>query len=328
MKDSVSVGNAPLTKKALTQNSLKYKMKKYGNLLPFYLPAVVVAFIFCYLPMLGLVMAFKDEPKILGAGSPIQAIIDAPFNHLANFRYIFSKPDFLHALKNTLIISGLKIVIIFPLPIILAIMLTEIRGKKMARGLEIAMYLPHFLSWITIDTIFMSLLSQSSGLVNNVLAALGFERQAFVTNNDTFRGVVVGLSAWKDVGWSTITYIAAITALDPALSEAAQIEGASKMQRIRYIILPGISATIAVLFIMRIGYVMDAGFEQIFILYTPFVQEKGDILGTYSYRLIRGALIPEYRLSSAIGLFNSCIAMLLILGGNYLSRKLFQRGIW
>lgn len=326
-QENAATRNASTKKSKRSDFTLKEKMKRYGNLLPFYLPAMLVAFVFCYLPMLGLVMAFKEEPQLLGYDSPIRAIFDARFNNFENFKYIFSKPEFLHALGNTLIISGLKIIVIFPMPIVLAIMLTEIRGKRMARTLEIAMYLPHFLSWITIDTIFISLLSPS-GLVNNVLYSLGFARREFVTSNDYFRGVVVGLSAWKDIGWSTITYIAAITALDPALSEAAQIEGATKMQRIWYIILPGISATIAVLFIMRIGYVMDAGFEQIFILYTPFVQETGDILGTYSYRLIRGALIPEYRLSSAIGLFNSCIAMVLILGGNYISRKLFSRGIW
>lgn len=306
----------------------KSQYSSYSNLFPFYIPAAVFAIIFAYLPMLGLVMAFKENPNLIKYDSAIQGIINAPFNGLENFKYIFSKPDFLFALKNTLAISLLKIGITFPLPIVLAIMLTEVRGKKMVKTLEVVMYLPYFLSWVIVNNIFITLLSPSIGIVNNVLSALGFDKVPFVTSNATFRGTVVFLSAWKDIGWSTLTYIAAIMTIDTALSEAAQIDGASKMQRIFNIILPSIAPTIAVIFILRIGYLMDAGFEQIFILYTPFVQQTGDILGTYSFRLIRGSLIPQYSISAAIGMFNSIIALILILGGNMLSRKFFHRGIW
>jgi putative aldouronate transport system permease protein len=310
------------------KTALKSQFRNYKNLFPFYIPAIFFALIFSYLPMMGLIMAFKDNPNLIRYDSAIEGIIKAPFNQLENFKYIFSKPDFLFALKNTLIISFLKIAITFPLPIILSILLTEVRGKKMVKTLEIVMYLPYFLSWVIVDNIFITLFSPSVGLVNNILSTLGFEKVSFVTSNDYFRGTVVFLSAWKDIGWSTLTYIAAIMTIDPALSEAAEIDGASKMQRIMFIIIPGIAATIAVLFILRIGYVMDAGFEQIYILYTPFVQETGDILGTYSFRLIRNSLIPQYSISSAIGMFNSMVALVLVLGGNFLSRKLFHRGIW
>ena len=309
--------------------TFKDRMKKMGSLIPFYIPAMVVALIFCYVPMFGLIMAFKEEPNMY-VGDPVQAILNAPFNDFENFKVIFSKPEFAQALVNTLIISALKIVIVFPLPIILAIMLTEIRGKRVSKALEILMYLPHFLSWVTIDMIFLTLLSPEIGLANGVLADLGFDKISFLTDPTKFRGSVVFLSAWKDVGWSTITYIAAITVIDPALNEAAELEGATKMQRIWHITLPEISATIAVLFIMRIGYVMDAGFEQIYLIYTPDVSSTGEILGIYSYHLFNSVSgsQTQYRLSASIGMFNSMIGLALILVGNFISKKFFHRGVW
>lgn len=316
-------------KKEKTGFTFKDRMKKMGSLIPFYIPAMIVALIFCYVPMAGLIMAFKEEPNMY-VGNPIQAIFEAPFNHFENFKIIFSKPEFSQALVNTLVISALKIVIVFPLPIVLAIMLTEIRGKRVSRALEIVMYLPHFLSWVTIDMIFLTLLSPNIGLVNGLLADLGFDKVEFLTDPTKFRGSVVFLSAWKDVGWSTVTYIAAITVIDPALNEAAELEGASKMQRIWHITLPSISSTIAVLFIMRIGYVMDAGFEQIYLIYTADVQSTGEILGIYSYHLFNqiSGSSTQYRLSAAIGLFNSFIGLALILIGNFISKKFFHRGVW
>lgn len=314
--------------KSRTGFRFRDRMKKMGSLIPFYIPAMVVALIFCYIPMLGLIMAFKEEPNMY-AYDPIEGILNAPFNNFENFKVIFSKPEFLQALTNTLIISGLKIAIVFPLPIILAIALTEIRGKRMARWLEIVMYLPHFLSWVTIDMIFLTLMSTDIGFFNDLLVNLGFEKIAFITDPDYFPWTIVFLSAWKDVGWSTITYIAAITVIDPALYEAAELEGASKMQRIWHITLPCIAPTIAVLFIMRIGYVMDAGFEQIYLLYTPNVQSTGEILGIYSYRLFTDQSTgTQFRLSSAIGMFNSFIGLILILVGNWISKKFFHRGVW
>lgn len=316
-------------KKKTSKSGFTAQLKKYGGLFPFYIPAAVFAIVFAYIPMMGLIMAFKENPNLMGSSSAAAGILEANWVGLEHFKQIFTQPDFLNALRNTLVISVLKIVIVFPLPIILAIFISEMKAKGLKRGLQITMYLPYFLSWATIGGIFIVILNKETGIVNNLLEFLGRSRVDFITGNKTFQGVLVGTTAWKDLGWSAITYVAAITALDTGLNEAAKIDGASKFQQIRYITLPGIMPTVAVMFILRIGYIMDAGFEQVFVFYSPFVQQSGDILGTYTYRLVRQAsLIPQYALSTAIGFFNSVVALILVLGGNVISKKLFHKGVW
>lgn len=305
------------------------QLKRNGNLFIFYIPAVVFAILFYYTPMLGLIMAFKENPNLFGSSSAIAGILEAKWVGLENFKTIFSNPQVLNALRNTLIISSMKILIVFPIPIALAILISEMKGKIVKKSLQLTMYLPYFLSWATIGGIFIAILNKETGLVNNILEWLGHERVNFVTNNSTFRSVIVSTTAWKDIGWSTITYLAAITALDRNQLEAAKIDGASKWQQIKYITLPGIMPVVAVMFILRIGFLMDAGFEQVFVFYSPFIQESGDILGTYTYRLIRqSALIPQYALSTAVGFFNSIVALILVVGGNFVSKKFFNKGIW
>lgn len=309
--------------------SFRNQIKQQGNLFVFFIPAIVFAVVFSYIPMSGLIMAFKENPNLFGSETAIQGILDAKWVGFENFVKVFSKKEVLRALRNTLIISSLKIVIIFPMPIILAILLNEMRGKVVKKSLQIAMYLPYFLSWAIIGGIFTTILNKDSGMVNNFLDFFGHERVPFITSNATFRSVLVTTSAWKDIGWSTITYMAAITALDRNQVEAAKIDGASKWQQIRYVTLPGIMPVIAVMLILRIGSLMNAGFEQIFILYSPYIQETGDILGTYTYRMVREtALIPQYSLSTAVGLFDSVVALILVVSGNFISKKFFNRGIW
>lgn len=306
-----------------------HQMKKYGNLFIFYIPAAVFALVFAYIPMLGLIMAFKENPNLMGSSSAITGILEADWVGFSHFKQIFSQPDFLRALRNTLLISAYKIIIVFPLPIILAILISEMRGRVYKKVMQVIMYLPYFLSWATIGGIFIVILNKQTGVVNNILQILGHDRLDFITNNQFFRSILVTTTAWKDIGWSAITYIAAITALDVSLTEVAKIDGASKFQQIRYVILPSIMPTIAVMFILRIGYIMDAGFEQVYVFYSPFVQQSGDILGTYVYRLVRQAsLIPQYALSTAVGFFNSVVALILVVSGNFISKKLFNRGIW
>lgn len=311
------------------KTSKKKVSRQNTGLFVFYIPAVVFALIFSYVPMAGLVMAFKENPNLMGSASAIQGILDAKWVGVENFIKIFSKQEVLNALRNTLIISTLKIVIVFPMPIALAILINEMKGRIVKKSLQISMYLPYFLSWATIGGIFIALLNKDTGLVNNFLNMFGHERIPFVTSNDTFRSVLVTTTAWKDIGWSTITYIAAITALDRNQIEAARIDGASKWQQIRYVTLPGIMPVVAVMLILRIGSIMNAGFEQVFVFYSPYVQQSGDILGTYTYRLIReAALIPQYSLSTAVDFFNSIISLILVVTGNFISKKCFNRSIW
>lgn len=309
--------------------SLRTQFKNKGSLFVFYIPAVAFSILFSYIPMMGLIMAFKENPNLFGSSSAIAGILDADWVGLDNFKKIFGQPEVISALRNTLIISIQKIVIVFPMPIILAILISEMKGKVVKKGLEFTMYLPYFLSWATIGGIFIAILNKETGLVNNMLYWLGHDRISFVTSNSTFRSVMVSTTAWKDIGWSTITYIAAITALDRNQVEAAKIDGATKWQQIKFVTLPGIMPVIAVMLILRIGGIMNAGFEQIFVFYSPFIQESGDILGTYTYRLIRqSSLIPQYALSTAVGFFNSVVALILVVGGNFISKKFFNKGIW
>lgn len=326
MKESQKIAKTAVPSK---WQNFRFRMKQYGNLFVFYIPGVVFAVLFAYIPMLGLVMAFKENPNLFGSSTAVQGILDAAWVGLDNFKKIFSQSQVLNALRNTLIISSLKIVIVFPIPIILAILINEMKGRFVKKTLEVTMYLPYFLSWATIGGIFIAILNKDTGLVNNILNWLGHERVAFTTSNSTFRAVMVATSGWKDVGWSTITYMAAITALDRNQVEAARIDGATKWQQIRYVTLPGIMPVVATMLILRIGGIMNAGFEQIFVFYSPFIQETGDILGTYTYRLIRqSALIPQYSLSTAVGFFNSVVALILVIAGNFVSKKFLNKSIW
>ncbi len=305
------------------------QMKQYGNLFLFYIPAIVLVVIFSYIPMAGVIMAFKKNPNLLGSSSAIQGILDADWIGFKNFEKIFTDPDIISALRNTLIISMQKIVILFPIPIVMAICINEMRGKIVKKSLQAVMYIPHFLSWITVSGIFITLLSYDTGIVNNLMQFFGFDRIPFVTSNDTFRGVLVVSAAWAYLGWNTIVYVSAITALDRDLIEAAKIDGASKWQQIIHVTLPGILPTIAVMFILRIGGIMDAGYDQVLAMYSPYIKESGDILGTYTFRLVKEAgLLPQYALSTAVGLFNSVVGLVLVLSGNFISRRLFKRGLW
>lgn len=274
-------------------------------------------------------MAFKENPNMLRAGNPVQAILDADWVGLSNFRTMFSEPEIFQAIKNTLEISLLQIVIVFPIPIALAILINELRGKRVKRSLQFTMYIPHFLSWVTVAGIFGAVLSQSTGLVNNIMEFLGHDRVAFMSNKDTIRGVLISTHAWKNIGYSSMTYMAAILALDLDQFESAKIDGATKWQQIMHITIPGILPTIAVMFVLRVGGLMEAGFEQIYVMYSAYTKESIDILGTYTYRLIReSGLRPEYALSTAVGLFNGLIAVTLVLTSNWFSKKFLKSGLW
>lgn len=305
------------------------KFKKYAPLYLFFIPSAAFVIIFKYLPMAGLIMAFKENPNMLAASSPVQAILKADWVGLQNFKDMFSDPEIIQALKNTLIISIQKIVLVFPIPIALAVLINELRGHVIKKSLEFTMYIPHFLSWVTVGGIFGAILSENTGLVNNILEFFGHQRIAFVSNKDTIRGVLVISHAWKNIGYSSIVYMSAILALDTNQFEAAKIDGATKWQQIRYITLPGIMPTIAVMFVMRVGSLMEAGFEQIYVMYSAYTKETIDILGTFTYRLIRDSgLRPQYALSTAVGLFNGVIALVLVLSSNYLSKKFLKSGLW
>lgn len=304
-------------------------LRKYAPLYFFFIPSMIFVVIFKYFPMVGLVLAFKENPNMLRTDNPLKTIFEADWVGWANFKEMFSEPEIVQAIINTLEISLLKLVLVFPIPIALAILINELRGKRVKESLQFTMYIPHFLSWVTVGGIFGAILSQNTGLVNNILEFFGHERLAFVSNKDTVRGVLVTTHAWKNIGYSSMTYMAAILALDTNQFEAAKIDGATKWQQILHVTLPGILPTIAVMFVLRVGGLMEAGFEQIYVMYSAYTKETIDILGTYTYRLIReSGLRPQYALSTAVGLFNGIIAVTLVLTSNWFSKKFLKSGLW
>ena len=300
------------------------KVSKHKQLIPFVLPAILFALIFCYLPMAGIVIAFKENPNFLRY-DVLEALQRADWT-LEHFEMIFSDPEIFRVVRNTLIISVMKIVILFPMPVILAVMITELRNQKFSKLVQGLVFLPHFFSWVVIVGIFNSLFGLY-GPINNIVEALGGTPTHFMGEPLWFRWLVVILSGWKEIGYSSIVYIAAIMSIDPSLYEAAKIDGASKMKQIWNITIPSILPTIIVMLIIRIGYLMDAGFEQVYAMLNANTMETGDIIGTFVYRKALGAE-SNYGLSTAVGLINGLISMGLILGANYFSKKKTGSGVW
>ncbi len=310
----------------MANQTLKLKWKKHKSLVPFVLPAVIFALIFSYIPMIGILIAFKDNPNF-GRYDVLTAFNKATWT-MDNFKVLFSDPEILRYIGNTLIISVMKIVILFPLPIILAIMISEIVNQAFSKFVQGVVFLPHFFSWVVIVGIFASLFGKYGPINNIAESVFGAERIIYMQEAKWFRWLVVILSGWKEIGYSSIVYIAAITSIDPALYEAAKLDGANKLQQIWNVTLPSILPTIIVMLIIRIGYLMDAGFEQVYAMINSYTRETGEIIGTYVYRLGLGTGSRDYGLSTAVGLFNGIISLILILSANSISKKKMGSGIW
>ncbi len=305
--------------------SLKAKIKKHKNLIPFVIPAILFALVFSYLPMIGILIAFKDNPNF-GRYPVFEAFSRASWT-LDNFKVIFSDKEILHYLGNTLTISIMKIVILFPLPVILAVMISEVKNRVFSYIIQGMVFLPHFLSWVVITGIFNNLLDVY-GPINNFIAVFKENPIYFMGEPKLFKWLVVLMSGWKEIGYSSIVYIAAITTINPQLYESAEIDGAGKLKQIWHITIPGILPTIMVMFIIRIGYLMDAGFEQVYTMLNSYTRESGEIIGTYVYRLGLGTGSRDYGLSTAVGLFNGIVSMVLIIVTNIFSKKKFGTGLW
>ncbi|MGI6670898.1 MAG: ABC transporter permease [Christensenellales bacterium] len=288
------------------------------------IPALVYILIFNYLPMAGIAIAFKDY-NIFAGNNPIDAILKSNWVGLKHFSKLFSSPDFARIFRNTLVISVYRLLFVFPLPIITAIMLNEILSVPFKRTIQTIIYLPHFLSWAVVSGIFLSLLG-STGLVNQFINSLGGQSINFLSSKKWFRSVLIVTDAWKSVGWGSIVYLAAITSVDPQLYEAATIDGAGKIRQLMSVTIPGIAPTVIMMLILRIGRILDAGFEQIFVMYNSIVYEVADIIGTYVYREGLGRMNFSY--GTAVGLFNSVVALILVLSSNWFSKRLTDRSIW
>lgn len=306
------------------RTSLKPRMfmRKYIWFYILLIPAIVYFVIFKYLPMVGLVMAFKD----ISIAEGMKGIFTGEWVGLKHFYRFFNSPNAWRLIRNTLQISLLQIVWGFPIPIILAIMMSEVRKGRVQKTIQTISYLPHFISWVVASGLVVNLLTTNGGVVNEVLKALGKDPIMFLGNPKYFRSILVVSNLWKEVGWNTIIYVAAITSVDESLYEAAYIDGASRFQQVIHITIPSISFIIAMMFVLQAGSILDAGFEQIFLLYSEAVYEVGDIIDTYVYRA--GLQQMDYSYATAVGLFKSVVSLIVVVGVNAGVKKLGYEGIW
>ena len=288
------------------------------------IPGLFFLFIYKFAPLYGILIAFKDY-NIFAGSNPIDAIAKSPWVGFANFERLFRSSEFVKVLANTLIINGMKILFLFPIPVICAILLNEIRNQAFRKLSQTAIYVPYFFSWVVVFGILYSLFG-SYGVVNNVIAALGHARIKFFTDTGIFRWLLVFTEGWKEIGYNTVIYLAAITGIDIALYEAASVDGANKWKQIWHVTMPGLLPTIVLMFILKVGYILDTGFEQVLVFYNPAVYDVADIIQTYVYRLGMGQM--DFPLSTALGLFNSVVAFVLIVSANLVSKKLIHRSIW
>ncbi len=282
------------------------------------MPGMVFIFIFCFVPMFGILMAFQDYV-------PAKGIMGSEFVGLEHFKYMFSLPDVGRIFRNTLIIAVGKIVIGSLMAIVFAILLNEIRVKFLKKTVQTIVYLPHFLSWVVLAAVVVNMVNLD-GPVNQILAAAGLEKINFLGSNTWFRPMIIATDVWKEFGYNSIVYLAAITSIDPGLHEAAAMDGANWWKRVWHITLPGMLPIILLMAAMSLTSILSAGFDQIYNLYSPMVYETGDVLDTYVYRM--GLISRQYSFSTAVGLLRSVVGMILMLTANWLAKRFTDRKIF
>jgi len=277
------------------------------------LPCVVLVLMFCYYPMLGIIIAFENY-------NPVKGFFHSKFIGWENFEYIINMPDTYRVIWNTVFISFMKIVAGLIIPILFAILLDLIQKNFIKRTVQTVIYIPYFLSWVILSGILIDILSPNEGIVNNFIKAFGGQSIFFLADPKSFPFVLVITDVWKNFGYGTIIYLAAITSIDPALYEAAFIDGANRFKQVLNVTIPGITPIIILMATLSLGNVLNAGFEQVFNLYSPVVYSTGDILDTFVYRI--GLINNQYGVATAVGLFKSVISFLFIAVGYRLAYKL------
>ena len=294
----------------------QYKKCKYLFLM--FIPVILYFVIFCYVPMYGVIISFQDYYPRLG-------ITGSEWVGFKHFEKLFTGRYFFPVLRNTLIISIGKLLFGFPAPIILCLLLNEVRSLKFKKVVQTISYLPHFISWVVLASIVQTILSPSSGVVNYIIQLLGGEPIFFMGSSDWFRKVIVGSSIWRDTGWQTVVFMAAILSIDPQLYEAA-LDGAGRFQKMIYVTLPCIAPTIIIMFIMATGNVIQDDFDQIYNMLNAKVMDVGDVIGTYTYRM--GIEKMNFSYATAVGLFKNVVSLILVTFTNAFSRKLSGSSLW
>lgn len=317
MSDTV-VRNAGLANRTKASKMLKRIIRNRAMYLMI-LPGFVYFVIFKYIPMYGLTIAFQDYKPYLGmTGSPWVG-----FDH---FERLFNEPMFWTIFGNTLLLFVMNLVFYFPVPIILAVMLNEVRREYFKRIIQTFIYIPHFMSWVIIVSITFVMLSMDGGIINEVLVMMGFDKINFLLSSEWFRPMYILQVIWREAGWGTIIYLAAMAAIDPQLYEAARIDGAGRFRQIWHITLPSIRSVIMTLLILKIGHVLDLGFEHIYLLLNSMNREVAEIFDTYVYTA--GLKQGQYSFSTAVGFFKSFVGLILVMTANWLAKKVGEEGIY
>lgn len=300
-------------------SSMLNQLKRNKLLYLMIFPGLIYFIVFKYLPMGGLVIAFQDYQSFLG-------ITGSPWVGFKHFARLFTEPTFFMLLKNTLILFAMNLIFFFPLPIILALMLNEVRVKWFKNAVQTIIYIPHFMSWVIIVSITYVFLNVDGGVLNELLAAMGFQKISFLTSPEWLRTVYIGQIIWKELGWSTIIYLAAITVVDTQLYEAAEMDGAGRLRKTWHVTLPAIRPVIITLLILKIGSTLDLGFEHMYLLLNSLNREVAEIFDTFIYTA--GLKNGQLSFSTTVGLFKGLVGLLLVMASNRLAKKFGEDGVY
>jgi putative aldouronate transport system permease protein len=312
-----------LTKRSTMTEERGFRKKLLGSRsLPLYLmivPGVLFFLLFRYIPMGGLILAFKDY-------DPISGFANSPWVGLDNFRRLFTDQDFWLLLRNTFVLSGINLFFFFPVPIIMALLLNEARLPWVKKIVQTTIYIPHFVSWVVVAGITVVLFATQDGGINKLLVQQGLPRIELLTDPSYFRFLFLSQNIWKEMGWSAIIFLASLAAVDPGLYEAAYVDGAGRLRQMWHITLPSLRSIAVILFILRLGQVMDVGFEQIYLMQNPVNLNVSDVFDTYVFRV--GVQQGQFSYSTTVGLFKSVVGLALVMTFNKLAKKFGEEGVY
>lgn len=300
---------------------MSFYNRRFRNNIPLFImfiPIIVYFLVFKYTPMVGLVIAFKNYNFTDGIWGSAWVALD-------NFKLLFTNPNMVSILRNTLMLSILQLVLGFPFPILVAIMINEIRSSWFKKGVQTAVFLPHFLNWVIVGGIIMTIFAQENGIINYVVKLLFGDTFPFLYDAGSWLTIFIASGIWKGAGWGAIIYLAALSAVDKSLYEAAGLDGASRLKQIWHISLPSIQPVIFIILILSIGNIMEVGFDQVYVLQNPVVSNISEVISTWNYKVgINGG---RFSLATALGFFESIVGLVLVLGANGIARR-FNNGLW
>ena len=322
-KSKVAAGSVAVPKR--NKASLGTHIVAHRWLYIMLIPGLLYYIIFHYVPMFGIIIAFENFNPMVGK-SPIEAYLQSPWVGLAQFQKFFGGPDFMRLLKNTLGISILNLVIGFPAPIILALFLNELRSQTYKRVAQTFVYVPHFISWVIVGSLTYQLFNISDGFVYHTIESIFGSAPDILSKPQYFKGMIVGQGLWKETGYGTIVFLAALSGVDTELYEAARVDGAGRWRLMWHITLPAIRGTIVIMLIMRVGALLNTGYEQIFMMENDLNRSAAQVFDTYIYRV--GIKQGQYSLATAAGLFKSIVSMILVLGTNWIAKRCGESGLY